>query len=88
MSRAVRLLTFRANLNAEFLPNSPLSSHYVQVIRHIDQYRASEVPNYKFPETNDQIHQVPDIDDECEVFGEKTVNIIKKETDQSVPKYY
>ena len=49
---------------------------------------ASEVPNYKFPETNDQLHQVPDIDDKSEVFGEKTIKIIKKETDQSVPLYY
>ncbi|CAF1440386.1 unnamed protein product [Adineta ricciae] len=75
MSRAVRLPTFRANLNAEFVRNPSLSSHYVQVIRCIDQYKASEVPNYKFPESNDQLHEIPDIDDESEIFGEKIIKI-------------
>ena len=57
----------------QFVPNSPLLSHYVQVIRYIDQYMANEAPNYKFPESNDQLRPALDIDDECEVFGEKSI---------------
>ena len=50
---------------------------------------ANEAPNYKFPESNDQLHPALDIDDESEVFGEKSIKRkTKNEIDQSVPQYY
>ncbi|CAF1542945.1 unnamed protein product [Adineta ricciae] len=85
MSRAVRRPTFRAGLHAEYIPNSPLSSHYVQVISNRHQSTLTEVPNFVIVESNDELRQVPDINTKSEIFSEEIEKTKEKDTDQSSP---
>ncbi|UJR29604.1 hypothetical protein I4U23_017152 [Adineta vaga] len=85
MSTPVRRSTFRANLHAEYIPNSPLSSHYVQVICNNNASKSTEVPNLVTVESNNELRQVPDVNIKCEIFSEKIEKTNEKNIDQLAP---